>query len=262
MAPRAAPTSARGTSGRALRSGLNRMPAPADAEQLYKEGRLGDAIARLNAAVRDDPTDAQSRTFLFELLCFSGAYDRARKQLDAISTSDPEVQLGTSWYREALHAEEQRQEMFRTGAFPDQDVPAAVGGTLNGEEFQDLRDADPRIGARLETIIGGRYAWIPFEHIARIQMEPPQRLRDLFLIAADVELSAELGGHPSQVLIPAMTPLAWQHKDELVRLGRLTEWQELPSGEEAPVGQKLVLVDGEEHPLLEIRELLFTLPEG
>ena len=36
---------------------------------------------------------------------------------------------------------------------------------------------------------------------------------------------------------------------------RLTEWTELESGDEFPFGQKILLVDDEEFPFLEVREL-------
>ena len=95
------------------------MPAAVDADRLYREGRLGDAIAALNEALRDDPTDIAKRTFLFELLCFSGAFDRARKQLEAIGASDPELGLSTAWYVEALGApEEVAQELRRSADLP------------------------------------------------------------------------------------------------------------------------------------------------
>lgn len=239
------------------------MTSAVAAEQQYREGRLSDAIATLNDALKSDPTDLRSRTFLFELLCFSGAYDRARKQLDAISTSDPEAHLSTAWYQEALLAQEQRLEMFETGALPESEgEPPPSSGTLNGEPFQDLRDGDPRIGPRLEAIVGGRYTWIPFEHLARVDVEPPQRLRDLFWIPAQIEGTSEVGRLTNEVLLPVMTPLASRHPDELVRLGRVTEWEELTSGDAAPVGQKLLLVDGEEYPILEVRELRFHRQES
>ena len=63
-----------------------------------------------------------------------------------------------------------------------------------------------------------------------------------------------------EVLIPALTPLAWRHPDNLVRLGRVTDWQRLDTGVDAPVGQKLLLVDGEEIPILEIRKLEVAPP--
>jgi type VI secretion system protein ImpE len=58
-----------------------------------------------------------------------------------------------------------------------------------------------------------------------------------------------------EVLLPVMTPLASADSDDAVRLGRVTEWRELADGTEVPVGQKMLLVDGEEFPILEVREL-------
>jgi predicted component of type VI protein secretion system len=47
--------------------------------ELYCQGRLNDAIQALSAELRDHPTDTRRRTFLFELLCFAGEYERADK---------------------------------------------------------------------------------------------------------------------------------------------------------------------------------------
>jgi type VI secretion system protein ImpE len=57
-----------------------------------------------------------------------------------------------------------------------------------------------------------------------------------------------------------LSPFAWQHADEAVRLGRMTVWEEDESGAVVPVGQKMLLVDGEEFPFLEIRRLEFASP--
>jgi type VI secretion system protein ImpE len=229
-----------------------------DATQLYQEGRLEDAIAAVTEQVRDNPTDGAARTFLFELLCFAGELDRALKQLHAIGSTDPEAHLSTAWYQEAVLAEQQRHEMFRKGELPDSgSSPASVSGTLNGRRFETLVDADPRIGARLEVLVGGRYTWIPFEHLAQVTMESPKKLRDLFWAPAQIEGTEDLGSHTGEVLLPAMTPLAAEHPNELVRLGRVTEWGELETGEEYPIGQKLLLVDDEEFSLLELRDLEF-----
>jgi type VI secretion system protein ImpE len=64
--------------------------------------------------------------------------------------------------------------------------------------------------------------------------------------------SLELG----EVLMPVLTPGAWRHTDPAVRLGRLTEVEELEGGDLAPVGQKLLLIDDTEVPVLELRELV------
>jgi type VI secretion system protein ImpE len=63
------------------------------------------------------------------------------------------------------------------------------------------------------------------------------------------------------VLLPALAPFTWQHPDDAVRLGRTTEWCEDEAGEVAPYGQKMLSVDGEEFPLLEVRHLEIHAPE-
>src|SRR5690606_22076627 len=141
----------------------------------------------------------------------------------------PDAEMGSLLYRSALHAERLRQEMFLAQVPVAQSQPSDVLlGTLNDQPFTRLSDADPRIGARLEVFVAGQYSWIPFDQIASITASPPQRLRDLLWIPAVVRpgpdyKDVELG----EVLIPALTPLAWQHEDDEVRLGRLTDWQEL-----------------------------------
>ena len=61
-----------------------------------------------------------------------------------------------------------------------------------------------------------------------------------------------------EVLLPVLSPGAWRHADPEVRLGRATDWDELPDGSFMPAGQKLLRIDGEPVPLLEIRELVLT----
>jgi type VI secretion system protein ImpE len=228
-----------------------------NAVELYRAGQLDEAIQALGVALRDNPADVQRRTFLFELLCFAGAYDRADKQLDIIADAGKDAQLGALLYRGALHGERVRQQMFRSGELPNLGrTPRTVAGTLNGERFESIVDADPRIGARLEVIAAGQYMWLPFEHIESVEVQAPARLRDLYWATGFVRTSEsfrdqELG----EVLIPVLTPLAWQHADPRIRLGQMTEWESLPDGSELPAGQKMLLVDGEEFPILEVREL-------
>ena len=231
----------------------------ANANDLYRAGKLDEAIQALGASLRDNPTDSQRRTFLFELLCFAGDYDRAEKQLEVLAQGGKNAMLGTLVYQGALHAERTRRAMFRDGTYPRGPVPRPVSGTLNGEPFGTLTDADPRIGARLEVYAAGQYTWIPFEHLVSIRMEAPKRLRDLLWAPALVRPGSGFRNYElGEVLIPVLAPLSSEHDDREVRLGRVTEWEELSDGEQAPVGQKLWLVDGEEFPILEARELEIT----
>jgi type VI secretion system protein ImpE len=228
------------------------------AQALYEAGRLDEAIEVLGAELRDEPTDARRRTFLFELLCFAGAFERAGKHLEIVAGASPEAGMGAWLYRSALHAATTREEMFRAGAFPGDTGPAPVSGTLNGRPFESLQDADPRLGARLEFFAAGEYTWMPLQHLASVAIEPPRRLRDLLWTPATVQTGPgferlELG----EVLLPVLSPLTYQDTEDTVRLGRMTAWVE-DDGLEFPLGQKLFLVDGEEIPILEIRELEIT----
>ena len=228
-----------------------------NARSLYQAGQLDEAIAALGSEVRDNPTDAQRRTFLFELLCFAGQYDRAEKQLGVLEQGGKDAQMGALVYHSALHAERLRQQMFEKGSFPVSKPPRPVSGTLNGNRFESLSDADARIGARLELFAAGQYTWIPFEQIASVRMQPPKRLRDLLWAPALVRTGENFRGEElGEVLLPALAALTWRHPDGQVRLGRVTEWAATDDGAEVPVGQKMLVVDGEEFPILEIRDLV------
>jgi type VI secretion system protein ImpE len=231
------------------------------AGQLFQAGKLDQAVQALGAELRDNPSDVQRRTFLFELLCFAGAYDRAEKHLDVLAQGGKDAQLGALLYAGALHAERSRTELFQKKEYPKSAADFAavpLSGTLNGKPFESFEDADPRIGARLEVFAAGQYMWLPLEHIASIEMGPPKRLRDLLWCPALVRTGPgfkerELG----EVLLPVLTPLSFLNADDAVRLGRMTVWQETEDEGPAPAGQKMFLVDDEEFPLLELRQLEF-----
>jgi type VI secretion system protein ImpE len=233
------------------------------AKDLFSAGRVSETITALSAWLRDNPQDVSQRTFLFELLCFAGQYDRAEKQLSVLSQGGKEAQLGATMYYAALHAERDRNDLFRNQAFPKTEASDQLSGTLNGKPFKSFRDADPDIGARLEVYAAGAYLWIPLRHIASIAMESPKHLRDTMWPSAMVMTGPSFKGTElGQVIIPAIYPFSWKDSDESVWLGRTTVWGADEEGREYPSGQKLFLVDGEEFPLLELRTLEFDTPEA
>ena len=231
-----------------------------DAQELFRAGRLADALKALSAEVRDNPTDGRRRTFLFELLCFAGEFERADKQLEVLGQAGPSSELGVLLYRSALYAERQRQDLFTGGEFPKRPDTPAVTGTFNGKPFTSFSDADPRIGARLEIFAAGNYLWLPLEHVASVRIEPPKRLRDLLWTSAAVRTTPSFkGAELGEVMIPVLAPFTWQHPDDAVRLGRATVWEQREGfDEEVPFGQKMWLVDDEEIPILELRSLEFN----
>ena len=234
------------------------------AQVLFQAGRLQEAVQALGAELRDNPADARRRTFLFELLCFAGDYQRAEKQLDVLAGDGNQAQLGALLYRAALHATRIREGIFEKGDYPAPPLPDGVqiAGTVNGKAFESITDADPRIGARLEVFAAGDYLWIPFEHVSSVDNEPPKRLRDLLWTPAIVRTGPAFKGKElGEVLLPVLSPLSGKHPDDAVRLGRSTEWQD-HAGLSVPVGQKLFLVDDEELPILEIRHLEFSAAQA
>lgn len=232
------------------------------AREFYQAGRLTEAIQAVGVEVRDNPADARRRTFLFELLCFAGEFDRAEKHLNILADSGPDAATGVLIYRAALHAERQRNELFERKEYPAVSSVELPGGTWNDEAFEGIEDADPRVGPRLEIFAAGQCMWLPLAHIASIQIEPPKRLRDLLWAPAIVHTGpAFKGTELGEVLIPALSPFSYKHPDDAVKLGRATVWEE-NGGEPLPYGQKTFLVDGEPLPLLELRKLEIAQTEA
>jgi type VI secretion system protein ImpE len=229
---------------------------------LYREGKLREAIKTLGEELRSNPLDAKRRTFLFELLLFAGEYNRAEKQLDLLAGASADAAAGTLLYRSALHAERTRQAMFTNHETPPSKDEPVHGGSWNGKPFSELSDSDPRIGANLEVFIAGSYTWIPIHYLRRLEIEPPTNLRDLVWARARVDTSSdfrlqELG----EVLLPVICPLSSKHADESVHLGRESAWEQDDVHGEIPYGAKLVLIDGVEVPLLELRTVTWSAPE-
>ncbi len=218
-------------------------------------GHVRDAQQALSGWLRDHPGGFAERTSLFELLCFSGDYDRAAKQLAMLAAQGPQHELGATLYYAALHAERTRHDLFRDQKFPTGEAPPSPAGRLNGRPFTTLADVDPRLGARLEVFAAGSYVWIPFAHLESVVIEPPRRLRDTLWLPAIVRGRPVNGKSEEarEMLIPAIYPFSWQAEDQNLWLGRMTDW---PDGQ-TPRGQKLLATEDEEFSLLDIRRLEF-----
>lgn len=236
-----------------------------NAQQLFQAGKLNEAVQALGAELRDNPADARRRTFLFELLCFAGDYQRAEKQLDVLASDGGAAEMGALLYRAALHAERIRQAIFETKNYPitSPESDAPLSGTLNGEPFQSVSDADPRLGARLEVFAAGDYLWLPLHHVASVEIQAPKRLRDLLWTPAIVRTGPAFKGKElGEVLLPVISPLSWKHADDKVRLGRATDWQDDGDGNAVPFGQKMFALDEDEIPILDIRHLEFDAAQA
>ncbi len=257
------------------------------AEISLKEGRLDDALAQLQDQVRKNPDQAKHRIFLFQLLALNGQWDRALNQLNVCGNLDAANLAMVQTYREAIRCEMLREKVFQgqtsplvfgepeqwiallieacklsaqgcheqAGELRDQayELAPASSGSFNGDAFEWIADSDTRIGPVVEAIVNGRYYWIPFCRIARIEIEAPSDLRDLVWLPAQFTWA---NGGNAFGLIPSRYPDSDKAADATLRLARRTEWRELPFGHYHGLGQRLLVTDQGEHSLFEARQLI------
>jgi type VI secretion system protein ImpE len=258
-----------------------------NATELFKAGRLADAIEAQTQEVKANPTDPNRRVFLFELLVFAGDLDRARRQLEAVQYDEPDRMTALQRYRRLVDSEQNRRATFTQGQavsfltevpfnfrmrldairnmLPHEGVgeaktmiEGARGMTpnlkvlLNDKEYDGLIDADDLFGTALEVMVNGLYYWVPLENVASLAMNDPQYPRDLIWFPARIELT---DGQTGEVYLPTLYPGTHLHPDEQVKLGRTTDWKTLEEGLTVGVGQKTYLAGEEAVGILEWREL-------
>lgn len=255
------------------------------AKELIQQGKPEEALAALLTEVRAKPADAKLRVFLFQLLAVKGDWDRALTHLNVSKDLDPSAGLMAEVCRPALAAEALRAEIFagkrtplllgepeewvgwlleanklfsqghyegaaelREKAF---EAAPTTTGTLNGQPFEWIADADMRFGPMLEAIISGKYYWVPFARIKEITIEPPTDLRDLVWAPAIITYST---GTPAVALIPTRYPGTEASGDGPAMLGRKTDWVE-KGGISVGIGQRLIATDAGETPILECKSI-------
>jgi len=257
-------------------------------QQLFAEGRLAEAVARQVAAVADRPDDPAARLFLVELLAFAGRPRDAADHLREIRSDDPGWPASARSFRRLLRAEWRRSvagrrpvvlpgpvprhakyrwravRALRGGGFREPDpaeavrwvdradaVTPEVGGFLDGQPFDGLRDADDRFASVLEAVVGGDYVWFPWEAVRRVRLAPANYALDRLLRPAEVRLR-------DGTEYPAHLPLVYpgSHEADGVFAVGLDADRVCPDGGPVRcVGGKLLLAgdEADEVPLAECR---------
>lgn len=251
-------------------------------EELIRAGKLAEALAGLQEQVRANPADPRLRVFLFQLQSVLGNWEKAMTQLKVLADLNPETMMlarifgpvvnceifraevfqgkrtpiifgePMEWLGHLLRANEHvgRGEFAAAQALREQAFEAAPAtpGKLNGQDFEWIADADPRLGPVLEVILEGKYYWVPFCRISRIVMEKPSDLRDLVWKPAVFVWS---NGGEASAHIPTRYPGSETSEDTALRLARKTDWLERDGGYCLGLGQRLLATDTGETPLLE-----------
>ncbi len=263
-----------------------------DAKSLFRDGKLAEAIEAQTAIVRDKPGDIDARAFLCDLHMLVGAWEKADRQLDLLSTQDSKLGVAVALSRQLLRAAIARQEVFEKGRAPEvatepgpyveaalqallelregrQREAAAIlseadakrahtSGRLgeDGEKFSDFRDADDLCAGFIEVLTStGKYFWIPTDRIDVMEFEKPTRPRDIIWRQCRMEVR---GGPEGVVYVPAIYPTPPAQGDiDAFRLGRNTEWV---GGDGTPtrgVGLRLFLVGDEGKSIDELGNVQF-----
>lgn len=277
------------------------------AEALVKAGDPVAALAALQAEIRANAGDPRRRVFLFQLLAVLGDWDRAIRQLKVAAELDALAVPMAQTYREGIICEVYREKVFagqkvplifgepaewvalmiealaagaagrhaaaadlRARAF---DVAPAAAGTLNGQPFDWVADADMRLGPLLETVINGKYFWVPFASVAAIRAEDPADLRDAVWTPVTLGLRS---GSEVVALIPTRYAGTTTAGSDAEKLARATSWHPLGAAEGADGadgaadadavwvgrGQRVLATDAGDVALMDLRELIFEGAEA
>lgn len=265
-----------------------------NAHELYKLGRIQEAIEAQTEEVKKSPNDVDKRGFLCELICFTGDLDRIDTHYDLISKQDPKSAVAITLNRQLLRAERARQQVFNEGRVPEflgeptpvlkmhleatilirtQRLDEAAkltaqaeverpkpSGTCDGQRFEDLRDADDLTASFFEVLTStGKYYWIPIERVAHIEFHPPKRPLQLIWRPAQMIVN---DGPDGVVYIPTLYPGSHAESDDQIRLGRATDWK---GGNGSPIrgiGRRTYLVGDQDKDILAIGTIDFDEKPG
>jgi len=256
------------------------------ADEMLREGRLDESLTQLQERVRKDPANAKYRTFLFQLLSVMGQWERAMTQLKVVGEMDPATLAMVQAYRESVQCEALRAAVFSGERSPlvfgepepwiamlleaqrwtgkgehqrAQELRAraleeapATAGSIDGQPFEWIADADSRMGPVLEGIVNGRYYWIPFDRIRSVTIEEPVDLRDI--VWTPVQFMWANGGEVVG-MVPTRYPGSEASEDDAIRLARKTDWIEAAEGVYLGQGQRMFATDVGDHPLMNTRRI-------
>jgi type VI secretion system protein ImpE len=255
---------------------------------LLRAGRLADAIAAAQAALRKSPMNLDARVFLAELLIFAGNLERADTLMDAATAIDPSTALVAAEFRQLLRAETARRQLFADGRVPEflgeptaaqklqlsalvalraGDTAEAVRCMRLAEEtrprtpglhgdtpFGDFRDADDLLAGSFEVLTStGKYFWIPTERVISAQFHRPARPRDLIWRRVSMSVA---DGPEGDVYLPVLYA-ATEPLTDAQRLGRETDWRETEGGAVRGVGQRVFLAGDDGVDVMALGSLKF-----
>jgi type VI secretion system protein ImpE len=258
-----------------------------------RAGDVAGALAAATAAVKANPTDADARWLMAEMLLVTGDAERADKMLDAAALHEPNPAVLE--FRKLLRAEVLRAQVLREGRAPkyqgDDATPAQqaalrarmllrLSDTAGAAEaadqieslrartpghlenpdgsqvtFDDLRDADDLWAAEIEVLTtAGDHILVPVERIRSLAFDPPRRTRDLLWRRCSIDLK---DGTEGVVFLPTIYLGPERETDNALLLGRATDWTDPAQGPVRGRGLRMMLMGEELLPIISLHAVVF-----
>ena len=267
------------------------MNKPNSLHALLQNKGIAQAIADTEQRIRSEPTAPEHRWLLFQLLCLTGDWARARTLLPAGAHAVAPGKTGAAsvamLYEQLITAEQTRSQVFAGMSPPaflspapawalslvealaieslgDQaaadarreaglaDAPTVQGWTDKGA-FEWLADADSRLGPVCELMHEGQYFWVPMDEVSAIFLPEPSRIVDLVWTPVSLSLT---NGQTLQAHMPARYAGS-EHANDAARLGRETLWREQGTTGTFGIGQKMWMHNNGDWAMHDVRECHF-----
>jgi type VI secretion system protein ImpE len=260
-----------------------------------RANRPREALRSLQGLVKQMPANLGHRSRLFQILCILGEWDRAQTQLKLLPELEQpggELALAAPAYLSLIDCERFREEVFAGKRTPlvlgepaewlgllveslralaqgqleaatslreraCEQAPASPG-RLNGQPFEWIADGDTRLGPVLEVMLEGKYYWVPFCRVNQVVLEPPANLQDRVWLAAEFTWT---NGGQVQGYIPTRYPGTPATEDGALQMAASVLWKESGPGLVCGLGQRVLVTDAAEVPLLKVREVVLNNSE-
>lgn len=262
----------------------------ADALEHLKAGDLAAALAEAKGEVRSNPGDPEARARLFQFFCLNGEWDRADAQLEALMTQSQIQAPIWKQFQILMKLERQRIDCHNDAVAPpivgdpeDWMAPfakafelhqggdvaagaalreealadaAAAAGSIGQTEFEWLIDGDSRYGPMLETFLPteGEYCWVPFSLLTSVGIEKPSQVNHFVWAPAHFTWK---DGRVLHGYVPTRYFGSESADDPNLALARATAWVDMAEDVVTGQGQRILMSEDDDFPILEIREARF-----
>jgi len=256
--------------------------------ELIKSGKLTDAKHQLLEWVKKNPSDHSNRYLLSIILMFFGEWERAIKHLEIIAIQQPEKKETLSLFNDLIQAEKKRisvhlhqqsisflpepptclkiyEQLIK--ACQSNDLKTAeplinkiylkydtITGTINETPFRGFFNTDTLQAFFIEAFVYNKYVCIPIEYVKELIITTPETMIDLLWKSARI---TTWNGIVMNCFLPVLYPETYQHPNDEIKFGKMTDWISNHDIIYKGVGQHVFAAQDQEYAILDIRKISF-----